>query len=336
VLTRFPPTVRWTIETPGHWAHTFAAEPGGRSLLIADGWGVAYRSLSLHRVDLGTGELVRKRRIGDVMRCFAFDEGSGRILVACDKRLRLLEADSLAELERWDRRVPRYANGIAWRGRKVLMRTETREAASVFDLDTGRHRRWQLGEIGAASLNVLDDGRIITGGHSGPEGSIWQIDSLDGSPRRLAVTPPMHSVAVDDRGAIWLAPGVSQVRGSAMPDRADDDTPARVGLAWIEHGRPTRELLRYDDGGAEPATVRAPGRCRIIAASRGELWLARESRRWSAAPVVDRMRVDDGTWLEPLRAPRGHRMAALLPEAGIALTSRAIGDAAEIACLAVD
>jgi hypothetical protein len=327
---RRAPTVRWTIEVAGHNPCGFAVTPDHRSLVLSDGWGVAFRSLKLRRFDLGDGSLLAERRLGDAARAVGFGPCGQQMIAAFDKRLRLIGVESLEELERWERRVPRHANAVVWRARQVLLRNGNHDTAFVFDLDTGRHRRLELGE--GFGLHELPDGRILAAGVLGGEGAIWELGSLDDRPRRLATTPAMHSAAVDENGGIWIAPGQPSERSLDM----EGEGLVRVGIAMIKSGRATRHLLRYASPEAEPEKVKVPRRTRIIKTGAGELWAAGEQALVHDEAAIERLRLSDGEWLEPLIAPRDHWIQHLDPAAGVAFSvgSYDRGDTCEVACLA--
>jgi len=305
---RRPPTVRWTIEVPGDKPHGYAVTRNHDSLVLSDGWGVAFPSLTLRRFDVAEGSLLAERRLGDAARAVGFGPGGEQMIAAFDKRLRLIDVESLEEVERWESRVPRHANAVVWRDRQVLLRNGNHDTAFVFDLDTGRHRRLELGK--GFGLHELPDGRILAEGVLGGEGTVWELGSLDARPRRLATTPAMHSAAVDDSGGIWIAMNKS--------------------------GRATRHLLRYASPGAEPEKVKVPRRTRVIEAGRGELWAAGEQALVHDEATIERLRLSDGEWLDPLVAPRDHWIEQMDPAARVAFSVGSIGrsDTCEVACLA--
>jgi hypothetical protein len=324
------PTVRWTLELPGSRPGEIAATRDVSSVLASDGWGVAYRSLTLRRLHLRDGSLEAKRRIGDSGRCFAFDVSGENFIAAFDKRLRLMRTDSLEELEVWDRRVPRYANAIVWAGRRVLLRNGAR--ANVFDLDSGTIRKFTLGEIGGALLHQRPDGKVVAGGVRGEQGTIWELESLDTRPRLLIATPALHSIAVDDGGSIWAAVGIPQIERTEWYGQEGQP---RIGIASAKPGPPARELRRYHPKRPDPFILKTPRPFRVISAGRGELWLAGEQHHEGDQAVIERLRLHDLKWLPPLYGPRRHWVTAMLPHAGVAFSRRALdGDRYELACLA--
>jgi hypothetical protein len=324
------PTILWTLELPGSRPAELAATRDASAVLVSDGWGVAYRSLTLRRLNLRDGSLEAKRRIGDSGRCFAFDVSGENFIAAFDKRLRLMRTDSLEELEVWDRRVPRYANAIVWAGRRVLLRNDAR--ANVFDLDSGTTRRFTLGEIGGDLLHQRPDGKVVAGGVRGEQGTVWEFESLDTRPRPVIATPSLHSIAVDHDGSIWAAVGNAHIETT---DWHGEQGQVRVGIASVKPGPPARELRRYDPRRPDPFILKTRRPFRVISVGRGELWLAGDQHHERELAVIERLRLHDLKWLPALYGPRRHWVTAMLPQAGVAFSRRALdGERYELACLA--
>jgi hypothetical protein len=330
--------VRWAIEVPGHQAHAFSVTPDRSSALIADGWGVAYRSLSLRRFDLGSGELRATVRLGDAARAFAYSPDGSQVLVASDKRLRRLDLDTLTVLEVWDRRVPRYAQALGWSSDKVVLKNAQSRVAHVFDLARGAQRRHTVGR-GATLLPCPDGGFVALCSEEG-SGAVWHFEDLAGPPRRIRETPAFISGAIDGEGSLWLALGQRTIESS---ERATAD----IEVRRAGPGQPASTLRHYAAGSASFDDRALPFRFGEIAAARSELWLTRidptdtqpdsDYGGFRGVPLaVERLRTPSLESIGTLVAPAGHRVAAAFPDAGVVFSSRPRYEdsRADVACLA--
>jgi hypothetical protein len=219
--------VRWTRTLPGSIAHNYAPTPDGRSVLISDGWHVAYVRGSLRRLDLASGAIAAEARLGDFARCFDFDANGERVLAAFDKRLRLIDVATLEVLQVWDRRVPRYADHVAWDGEHALLRNQG-GTGGIIDLTTGRVRRTPGGK---GAVRRLDDGTVVVAASGDEEGIVWAYDSLGGKPRRVETIGPFEYAAVDEDGSVTVA-----------------RTPVEAGAGehWIAHRGRFDAVVRVD------------------------------------------------------------------------------------------
>ena len=311
--------VRWQIEVPGHVAHSFAVVPGASGLLVSDGGGVAYGSMTLRRHDLATGAVVASRRIRDHARCFAFAADGSQFIAAFDKRLRRVDAESLEVLEAWDRRVPRYADELAWADDAVLLKNAVGGTAFTVDLRTGRQLRHEIGP--GAAFWPRDDGRLIA---LTVDGSVWIFPSVVERPARVLETMPCVGGAVDDDDAVWIAPGIASTESFEQVSQG-------IAIHRLRPGPPATLLRRY---GLRDADVREhePGfRFTGVAIGDGELWLtSHDSRR------VERLGLPSLGHMGSLEAPPGHAIVGVFPKARIALAARPLWERrrAALACLA--
>lgn len=102
----------WTTELPysltGSMVPVFDAVTG--SLLVSDGWGTPFASLSLRRLSLSGGEVTGAARVRSAVYSTALSPSPESILVASGKRLLELERTTLRETRRWDKGGPQYAH----------------------------------------------------------------------------------------------------------------------------------------------------------------------------------------------------------------------------------
>jgi hypothetical protein len=103
---------RWAVEVPGHTARAIGFDSRTDSVLVADGWGVAFASLSARAIDAATGAVRARVRTARSIR--AFGAGSGdTLLLLGDKSVAVHDATTLERRSLHDVRVPRYSNAIA-------------------------------------------------------------------------------------------------------------------------------------------------------------------------------------------------------------------------------
>jgi hypothetical protein len=288
---------RWSRAFPGYAAQCWAFHRPSASLFIGDGWGVAFRSISLRRYDLATGEELARFRIGTGARCMAWLPGDDELVVAADTRLHVLQTSDLAERVRFDRRIPRYVDSMAIvrDGAAAVVANWQAPSASIVDVGSGDVRR----RAGLATMLVLG-GRaelLLVGGSSA--GGLASIDPTSGNVRRLADTPPAIDATLDDSGtALWITAGPRAI-----------ERPNVTGP-----GRPTRDLRLWPlDEGVSPRRYLLPADVRLLRRGEREMWL-------SAADVLVAVPLPVGeTRARIWRPPRDHEIDAFNPDERVAV-----------------
>lgn len=188
----------WRATVPGDGHHAIGSDAATGSVVVGDGWGVAYAALRLHRLDLATGRetaSVRTRHQGVGGVAFA----DGDVLAATDKRLLRLRAADLSVVQEWDEGVVRdVAHVVPWGGR-VVMAGWLRPTVGVLDPATGTVKRVKAGD--QPVLVAGDELYALAGLHGG----LSTLDVAAGKLSRRADTPPVTAAAWCD--GLWAVEG---------------------------------------------------------------------------------------------------------------------------------
>jgi hypothetical protein len=158
----------WAIDVPGQTAHAIGFDTRTDSVLVADGWGVAFASLSVRRIDAATGDIRAQVRTGRSIRAFGIGPEDTLLLLG-DKSIAIHDASTLERRAVHDIRVPRYSNAIAPLpdGSVALMAPS---GLVAFELATGRSRKLSkvpavaLGTFEKKAVAVLEDGSVVVAG----------------------------------------------------------------------------------------------------------------------------------------------------------------------------
>src|ERR1041384_5208486 len=84
-------------------------DPITNTILVSDGWGTPYASIRLRKLDADTGQETASVRLHNVGRCVFFLDDK-TLVTALDNRLVAFDRQTLTEVARWDRRIPRYTD----------------------------------------------------------------------------------------------------------------------------------------------------------------------------------------------------------------------------------
>jgi hypothetical protein len=153
-------TRRWTTELVGAAAWRVWFDAPAESLLVADGWRVAFASLSVRRVDVHTGRVVATVRTRTPIRAVGRSPGSdGEVLLLLgDKKIFAHDAQTLVRRAEYSGHVPRYANGICSLG-ETRVALAAPNALVEYDLAASRVAR-RVSKAPAVALDTVD-GRPI-------------------------------------------------------------------------------------------------------------------------------------------------------------------------------
>ena len=134
----------WRATVPGLDAQELATDAASSTVVIADGWGVSYAALRLHRFDLATGNRtasVRTRSQPVGAMCF----GDGEMFVATSRRLFRLRSSDLSVVEEWERvLVTNTQRLVRWQG-LVVGANWLAPTGAVFDPIASTTRRVKFG-----------------------------------------------------------------------------------------------------------------------------------------------------------------------------------------------
>ena len=299
----------WTAEVPGTESHGPRISPETSSLYFGDGMGRFFSTIRFRRYDLGTGAELAKFKSYNSVRCTWFDQTRNNIVIALDNRIVRLDALSLEELGRWDRRIPAYPDSIDVCDEVAVVANWVKPSLGLVDLRNGRVRHRPTGPL-----------PMVVGGYKKPllleryDGGLRSVDTDTGELKLITETPPCHDGQMGKDGrSIWLTVG----------------SPARVGkVAHDARMRPgVREIARYALDGSEPEEYQLPVAVDRIDVGETQLWLRhgpgdseREpgSARGESYLLTVPLPVASGP-ARILRLPEPERIVAVHPDARLAL-----------------
>jgi hypothetical protein len=155
----------WSITLPGTNPGPLFFDEATASLLVADGWGVSYQSMSMRQVDIRTGRQGATVRTKAALRAVAKGTSQNAFYLLGDKALFIHDGSTLERRAAFDRRVPRYSNQVAeFEAGSVLLGTPS--GVRLYELATGKTKRVfsqraaALLRYGPRVLAVLEDGCI--------------------------------------------------------------------------------------------------------------------------------------------------------------------------------
>src|SRR5271165_6081542 len=99
---------QWTLEVAGATAGAIGLDAAQESLLVADGWGVAFAALSVKRVDVRTGRVLAAARTRTPIRAFGWQGRSDAraLFLLGDKKIFVHDPETLERRTVHDERVP--------------------------------------------------------------------------------------------------------------------------------------------------------------------------------------------------------------------------------------
>lgn len=153
---------QWTIELPGVGAgfgsRALAFEPERGSLLVADGWEVAFAALRVRRLDARSGRPIAEVRTRKSVRALGRGADSARSLYfLCDKDILVHDVDTLEPMATHSSRVPRYANAIVAVEARVVALAAPKRLVE-YELGSGKSRR--ASEVPAVAIGAVDGGFV--------------------------------------------------------------------------------------------------------------------------------------------------------------------------------
>ncbi len=293
-------SIEWSAVVPGHSHHLLEVDPDRGHLYVADGWGVAYASLSLRILNVANGaELAKVRTRHQQARAITFVGGDA--LVATDSRLFQLRRADLVEQRAWVSRVPRYADTLVHANGKLFMANWLRPTAAIFDLDAGRTSRLTL-EPGLRA--VLRERELLV--YALGSGVLRSLDLATRSQRVLFQGETGRWVAMV--AGRWLA----VLKAGWKTDSGGAQLPAPT----------SREIALYD---MEAGTVRAFPLSRETVAVEGAtnsplLWLLQRGTGPREIPsIVEQVELPSFRTVQTVVAPVGSDVAQVLPNQSVAI-----------------
>ncbi len=231
-------TRRWTIDAPGNRAGAIALDVGDGTILLADGWGVAFPALSVRRLDSATGRELARVRTRTPIRAFArAAHVPNAVYFVGDSKVFLHDASTLERRAVFDTRIPRYSNGLVDIDADMVV-FATSKALVECHLPTGKSRRpvalpaYDLARVDERPVAVLADGRVLARSgewsHVGQVGAACSRAFIDPATGRVAALTGARPGAYDADGRpqrvttprsaeAWVA----SVRGPWQPRRVE-------------------------------------------------------------------------------------------------------------------
>ena len=158
----------WTLTLPGMRPGTIGTDPLTASLLIADGWGVAFAALEVRKVEAASGRVVATVRTRTPIRAFgrAAQSTADAFFFVGDEKIFLHDATTLERLSVHEERVPRYSNAISDIGGS-LVSLAAPNALVEYDWQTSKsHRVTKVPAVAHAFVDqrlvaLLADGTVL-------------------------------------------------------------------------------------------------------------------------------------------------------------------------------
>jgi hypothetical protein len=186
------PGCLWRVKLPrsifGSMKPTY--DPVTQSLLVSDGWGTAYASIRLRRLDIFSGEGLASVRLGNTVRCIARSAGDS-LYAVLDKRIVAVDHVSLTVQQKWTERVPSYGDyAVATCGGIVLMNSHGPNV-HFYPLSSGQRRRREVASC--HGMYAMADDRILV--CSGKEGMLRTFCHKTGQVDALCETEPFKATS---------------------------------------------------------------------------------------------------------------------------------------------
>ena len=250
-----------------------ATDPASGSLLVADGWGVAWPALRLHRLSLETGEeQVSVRTKGQAVSGLCVDRNA--VLVALHNRVQRLALPSLGLIAEWQERVPRYAQTILpLTDDALVLANWVRPTIGLLDIASGQVRL-----VRACSQPVVvavGSSCLVFGGR---DGGWWHLDITAAKLTDKRECCPVSQTAVCG-DSVWCS----------------------VGGALRDPGGGPKAVTR--DSGSDVFELKSPSEKLSLAAPVDRL-VADQNRLWAIC--------GQGQWLQQIDAA-AHTLSAAIP-----------------------
>lgn len=293
----------WQASVPGHTAHIVLADPGSKSLFVSDGWGVAYATLRLHRLDPETGEPVAEVRTRH-QHVSALAAAVDSLYVATHSRLLQLRAGDLHVLHQWDRVLPSDAQQLLAAGDWLVAANWRKPVVGLFYPQGQASERLRVG-LQPLIVAYGDTVRVV-------EGFTGGVRSVDLTKSRLLGAEPGPPVsAVAGGKELWGVLGGPPAGAGAHS----------TGSAWL---RPASDrLVRLADPSWE-AILPAPASALQCDDERGLLWCLVGSDSTLLAAVSQ----EDGRVVASFPAGEGRYWLYVDPSTGLALEATPVQEGA--------
>lgn len=228
------PEPLWTIEDPANlmFEHEVTFSPDGDSVLVSSSHGRPYATATFMRIEMQSGKTVAEVKLGDGVRCSNFSTSRAEIVASTDKRLFVLDAETLEVKHRFRKGVPQYANAVHFFEDAIALGTINEIV--FFTNEESRPTRRRVTNLVAL---VSDFGSPDLLGFSGESGRMLRIKSRDQQPETVLTT--------DSFTRVRLARHSKELFFAKAPDRLVRCRPLTDGWARDTFDLPKR-YLRFD------------------------------------------------------------------------------------------
>ncbi|SEB87462.1 hypothetical protein SAMN05519104_0294 [Rhizobiales bacterium GAS188] len=302
--------IRWRTSVPGRMAHRLWVHPDEDQVLVSDGWGVAFAALRLRVLRLDDGREVASTRLGNAVRALTRSL-DGSWLAASDTKLFRLDGATLAPIEKWTSRIPRYADRLVAGGQFAHACNHSEPSLHAVNLATGAVKRRRLGSH--MQIHPWNSENLVA---ACGDGRIWVGSfGLEAMPRQIASTPAFCDSALDGRGRLWLSLGMYEEKsgdiiGPATPTSclACMDLLNSSVLDEVDLGLPFWQITASQTG----KTISVIATSRIVVEGR-TIW-----RRTDVASF----QASDFRCISWVRVPDAFEVLLISPDKRIALAAR--------------
>jgi len=182
----------WTIELGDNEGKVHAV-PEKNSLYVRN-WERMYAAHKVRRIDMKTGDELATYSIRAFTSNLTFSPERNAIFANTDKRILLLDAEDLSEIERWDSRVPKFMSSTLAVGNVLAMRMIDSDVVNVYDLEARTVKRIRISEGRKVRKDINPDTFIAC---CESAGIIYRVDPQSREITELFSGPTFSSSAVD-------------------------------------------------------------------------------------------------------------------------------------------
>ena len=298
----------WRSTVPGVMGNAIECDPASHSIFVADGWGIAYAALRLHRLDIRTGEHLADFRTRH-QAVSGMILGGSYLYVATDARLFELRPADLSVVRQWERGLVRNTMHMLLAGSSVVMANWRSPTIGLLDLDSGRTRRVRVG----LQPHLVRFGNVIRV-IAGFDGGMWILDTERARMTDPSPTPPVTAIAAGAH--LWGVVAGRAEGGQGQPP------------VWVKRG--SNRLTRLT---GDPWAAQLAGECSALISddAQGVLWCVIKN----GAELVE-LSQTSGKVVASFGAGAGARFAHVDAAARVALTmTHNTSTAATLVCYAL-
>jgi hypothetical protein len=300
---------RWSATLRGHSAHGVHLAAQAGAVYTGDGWGSTYPSMRIRRLDLRTGAETASFRAFNSLRCSTLIREGRSLIAILDDKILELDAQTLEERRRWDKRVPRYGQTVAFAHDVIVLANWLDPTVGLIDYASGRVRRRDAPPMPQIIAGVAHP--LLVGGAA--DGGTYELRLPEATVDRVVGTPPiLHATLSPDGSELWALAGIR----------------AKVSDSGSDWGKPTSDLRMYHLPDGAESIFRLPAAASWTACGVSRLLVAGQ-RSVLAVPLPVGSDV-----IRAWKAPSDQEWVDMDADSGLVLTVRADlkANAAELTC----